>query len=162
MNNSSNNTGFKFPYFQIEFLKYLYKIRKRKNNAGSSGYVIQTPEIIESNLNQNSPVSPDKPGSACESSGLKIYSNQTESFGDYVTLNFYLPRTGQTKLILMNSHKTEAMYLINKRLKAGLHTFKTEIRYSEPEKFECYLKLKSGRNTEVMNINLYQVTKIKL
>ena len=133
MNNISNNTGFKFSYFHIESFKYLYKIRKRKNNAVSSGHVIQTPVINKSKLNQNSPASPDKPDSASESSGLKIYSNQTESYGDCVTVNFYLPRRRLTKLLHMNSDKTEAMYLINKRLKAGLHTFKTEIRYSELE-----------------------------
>lgn len=143
MNNISNNTSFKFSYFQIESVKYIYKIRKQKGKTIDYNYTVKTSDVTDSvnNVIQNSHVASDP-------DRLTLYQNFTDNSGAYVAIKFFLPKSAKTKIILLNSDKTEALYLINKKLKAGFHTLVTDIRNEELQSFEYYLELKAGRNSD--------------
>lgn len=154
MDNNTNNTGFKFSYFQIEAVRYFYKARKQKSSKINYSFTIETADKAESVnkeiQNFSATGNPDR---------LTLYQNFTDSTDDYVKIKFYMPKSGKTSLIIQNSDKTESMYLINKKLKAGFHTLATEIRKEELCRFEYYLELKAGRISEerkMVNTVCYQ------
>ncbi len=153
MNNTSNNTSFKFSYFQIESVKYIYKIRKQKGKTADYNYTVKTSDVTDSvnNVIQNSHM-------ACDPDRLTLYQNFTDNSGAYVAIKFFLPKSAKTKIIFLNSDKTEALYLINKKLEAGFHTLVTDIKNEELQSFEYYMKLKAGRNTDVKKMRFITIS----
>lgn len=122
-------------------VRYTYKIRKQKENASPSGYGF-TNKICRNTFVSN-----------FESDGINLYQIETDTKDDFVTIKFYLPESAKTKLILLNPDKTEGVYLINKKMKAGFHSIVTEIRSLELLHFDYLLELKSGGNSEVKEMN---------
>ena len=143
MNNLSNNSGFKFSFFQIESVKYSYKIRKQKSNKADYDYTIKISESYES-VNESIHNSP----SVGEPEKLTLFQNFTDNSRTFVAIKFFLPRSAKAKLILQNPDKTDGIYLINKKLKSGFHTLVTAIRNEELRLFEYYLELRAGKNSD--------------
>jgi len=74
---------------------------------------------------------------------FNLLQNYTDSTNTFVVIEFYLPKPGEAKLILMDSDLMDSMYLINKELKAGRHILKTEIRNVELLSQKYYYKLEA-------------------
>jgi hypothetical protein len=122
-------------------VRYTYKVRKQKENSSLSGYGF-TNKICRNTFVSNS-----------ESDGTNLYQIETDTKNDFVTIKFYLPESAKTKLILLNPDKSDGVYLINKKMKAGFHSIVTEIRSLELLHFDYLLELKSGGNSEVREMN---------
>ena len=143
MDNTTNKTGFKFSYFQIESVKNFSNAGQQKSSTINYSFTIDTADKSESvNKEIQNSLATENPDR------LTLYQNFTDSTDDYVKIKFYLPKSGKTSLIIQNSDKTESMYLLNKKLKAGFHTLATEIRKEELCRFEYNLELKAGRMSQ--------------
>lgn len=142
-------TNFEFTDAMQNGVKYIYKIKKQKERNSYSVYDIQISKTKESESgNTEIQNFPDR---------LTLYQNFIDNSGTYITIKFFLPKSAKTKIILLNSDKTEALYLINKNLKAGFHTLVTDIRNEELQSFEYYLELKAGRNSDVKKMKFISI-----
>ncbi|HMS64095.1 MAG TPA: hypothetical protein PKD83_02440 [Ignavibacteria bacterium] len=151
MNSFTNNTGFKFSFFQIESAKYIYNNKKQKSNTMKYDYTIKESDSSDATvasvttkavkISESDSVT-DKPGK------LTLYQNFTDKSRTYVAIKFFLPRSLKTKLILQNPDKSDGIYLINKKLRSGFHTLVTAVKNEELRIFEYYLELRAGRKSE--------------
>ena len=115
-----------------------YRISNKMKGNTPVFYHLSTGDIIEGHS-----------GNKDSSPKFKLLQNKTDSLNAHVVIEFYLPEPVMTRLILMDSDLTDALYLINKELEAGRHIFKSRIRNEELLRFKYYYKLDAYGYNEV-------------
>lgn len=75
-----------------------------------------------------------------------------DNYSDYLNntvIEFYLPKPATVKLILMDSDRNDAIYLIDKELSSGRHIYKSQISSEEIKTYRYYFKLDAYGYSEI-------------
>ena len=136
----TNHSGYEVSEQGHVKVRYFYKEKKQKRSK-STVYFIQTNEVTGFNTETES--------NYVSQNRFMLQQNQLDNSRTYVVIKFYLPKSTEAKLILMDSEKSEAMYLLNEELQAGNHTLITGIRNEELNRFSYYYKLEADGYSEV-------------
>lgn len=82
-------------------------------------------------------------------SRFELLDNYSDTSNTYAVIEFYLPKPTTAKLILMDSEKNEAIYLIDKELNSGRHIYKSQISNEEIKSYKYYFKLDAYGYSEI-------------
>lgn len=137
---SAGNSNIEFTDPGLTGVQYVYKTKNKKERRAPC-YFIQPDENT---------LTTSQAGRNYASGGrLTLHQNQTDDSRTFVVIKFYLPKSAEAKLILMDSEKTEVLNLFDKELEAGSHTIVTEIRNEELSRFNYFYKLEADGHSEV-------------